>query len=256
MRKLGACLLLVFFTSLARGSDPSTPRIGPEESPKAKAERLLKALPDAEAQSWRARVESGEVAARDVIHRLLLAKNADYAKAVAEFEKDGSNVEDFQKILATATDPALKAHATYFLGRALLNMDDYEQACLCFDRVKGELANGTPWTDEALLYLGYAYARRPELEEDRARLYKARAQACLDALPQTAPERVKESASWLSRELSGEGSGPLLELARRMETIERSIDHEKTGRPTQKRQEAVISEIDRLIALMKEKEGG
>jgi hypothetical protein len=68
------------------------------------------------------------------------------------------------------------------------------------------------------------------------------------------PERSRESARWLLKELSGEGSGPLLELARRMETIEHSIDHEKTGRPTQKRQEAVISEIDRLIALMREKE--
>src|SRR5579872_5182552 len=254
--KKAVVAVLLLAAPLARAADPSTPRIGPEEGPRAKAERELGSLPSGEANAWRARIQSGEVTPRDLIHKVLIEKYADYKQAVSVFDKDGTNVEDFMKIAAAASDPALKAHATYFLGRAYLNSDEFDKACECFDRVRTELANGTPWTDEATLYLGYAYARRPELEEDRERLYKARAQACLDALPETAPERVKESASWLSRELSGEGSGPLLELARRMETIERSIDHEKTGRPTQKRQEAVISEIDRLIALLKEKEGG
>ncbi|MEZ0228614.1 MAG: tol-pal system YbgF family protein [Planctomycetota bacterium] len=257
----GAVLLA---SPVARAADPNTPRIGPEEGPRAKAERVLGGL-GGEADAWRARLKKGELPARDLVHRILLAKDADYKKAVEVFERDGSNTEDFQKLVARDSDPALRAHATYFLGRTHLNLDEFDKACECFEKVRGELANGTAWTDEATLYLGYAYARRPELEEDKERLYKARAKSCLETLAPldgskpvygSSPERAKESASWLLKELMGEGSGPLLELARRMDTVEHSIDHEKTGRPTQKRQEAIISEIDRLIALMREKEQG
>src|SRR5579883_182269 len=263
--KKAVVAVLLLAAPLARAADPSTPRIGPEEGPRAKAERELGSLPAGEANAWRAKIQSGEVTPRDLIHKVLIEKYADYKQAVSVFDKDGTNVEDFMKIAAAASDPALKAHATYFLGRAYLNSDEFDKACECFDRVRTELANGTPWTDEATLYLGYAYARRPELEEDRERLYKARARACLEAISPldgskpvytACPERARESASWLLKELTGEGSGPLLELARRMETIEHAIDHEKTGRPTQKRQEAVITELDRLIALMREKEQG
>ena len=254
--------LLIVAARPARASDPNTPRIGPEEGAKTKAERVLKSF-GSEADPWRAKLRSGELAPREIVHRLLLEKYPDYKKAVEVYEQDGANVEDFQKLVATATDPALKAHALFFLGRAYLDADDFEKACECFDRVRGELANGTPWTDEATLYLGYSYARRPELEEDKEKLFRARAKSFLEMLAPldgtkpvygSCPERDRESAGWLLKELSGEGSGPLLELARRMETIEHSIDHEKTGRPTQKRQEGVISEIDRLIALMREKE--
>ncbi len=65
---------------------------------------------------------------------------------------------------------------------------------------------------------------------------------------------MRELARWLLRELTGEGSGPLLELGRRMDGIESAIDRTETGPSTQRRQEAVISELDRLIELMREKE--
>jgi tetratricopeptide (TPR) repeat protein len=262
MRLTLAILLLLLLAAPARAFDPSTPRIGPEESPRAKVSRLLGSFGPA-GEASRKRLGDGQLDIRLAVHELLTERYADYAAAVRAFDKDGANVEDFQKILATATDPALRAHATFYLGRTYLDTDEFEKACECFDRVRGELANQTPWTDEATLYLGYAYARRPELEEDKEKLFRARARICLEMLSPTdgarpvygaCPERARESACWLLKELSGEGSGPLLELARRMETIEHSIDHEKTGRPTQKRQEAVISEIDRLIALMREKE--
>jgi tetratricopeptide (TPR) repeat protein len=256
VRKLSWAVVLLLFSALpARAADPNTPRIGPEEGPQAKVERVLRALGQ-DGEAWRAKVAKGEVLTRDVVHRMLLEKDAAYKRAVESFDRDGCNAEDFEKIVAGATDAVLKAHATYFLGRAYLNLDDYDKAIACFEKVRGELANATSWTDEAAFYLGYAFARKPELEEDRDALCKARAKAALEQLPASAPERVQENAKWLLRELNGEGSGPLLELARRMETIERSIDHERTGRPTQKRQEAVISEIDRLIALMRQKEGG
>jgi hypothetical protein len=270
MRSFASALLLVLWLgAVARGADPVTPRIGPEKGPSAKAERVLAVLPANEAEAWRARVRAGEVASRDVIHRVLLERNEAYRKAVSTFDSEGTNVEEWQKIgAATDAGPlaeALRAHAAFFLGRALLDRDEIELACASFDRVRNDLRDGTAWTDEATFFLGYAYARRPELEEDKDRLWKTRARRCLESLAPTdgskpvyanVPERTRESASWLLKELSGEGAGPLLELARRMENCERAIDHERTGKPTQKKQEQVIAEIDRLIALMREKEGG
>jgi hypothetical protein len=182
--------------------------------------------------------------------------------AVDAFDRDGTNAEDFAK-LATRTDTgplatALRAHATFFQGRAQLNRDEYDGASASFERLRRDLYEASPWRDEATFYLGYSYARRPELEEDKERLFRQRARTCLESIDTFAqcPERTREAAAWLLKELQGEGSGPLLELARRMETIERAIDRERTGKPIQKKQEQVIAEIDRLIELMREKEGG
>jgi hypothetical protein len=273
MRSLAPAVVLVLLGgSVARAADPQTPRIGPETGAQAKAERVLKALSEPEAAAWRARVRSGEIAPRDLVHRILLEKDAAYKAAVFEFDKGETNAEDFQKIVArvdaakvaaTPLDAALRAQATFFMGRSYLARDEFDLACVSFDKVRNDLRDATAWTDEATFFLGYAYARRPELEEDKDRLWKARARNALETLAPTdgsrsayprAPERSREAASWLLKELSGEGSGPLLELARRMETVEHSIDHERTGKPTQKKQEQIITEIDRLIALMREKE--
>src|SRR5690606_38100919 len=56
------------------------------------------------------------------------------------------------------------------------------------------------------------------------------------------------------RELRGEGSGPLLELAKRMETIQRLIRRTRTDERTQDRQREVVVALDKLIELMREKE--
>jgi hypothetical protein len=133
------------------------------------------------------------------------------------------------------------------------------------EEVRGPLRLSTPWADEATFLLGYAYARTPELDEQRELAQRRRARHCLETLTgrmgekpiyRDAPERLREGASWLLRELRGEGLGPLLELAKRMETIERLIDRERTDKPVQKKQEEVVLVIDRLIELMREKEQG
>ncbi|MBI3723459.1 hypothetical protein HY251_05835 [bacterium] len=252
---------------VARAADPVAPRIGGEQGPEAKAERVLKSLSATDAEAWRARLKSGEVLRRDFLHRYLLETNAGYKAAVATFDKEGGNVEEFAK-LATSTDrgpsgDALRAHAAFFMGRAFLNRDEFALAGAAFDLVRKELKDGTAWTDEATLYLGYSYARRPELEEDKERLLRTKAKACLETLiPEDgskpvyaqAPERTREAAGWLLKELKGEGSGPLLELARRMDTVEHAIDRESTGKATQKKEDQIIAELDRLIELMREKE--
>ncbi|MBI3723457.1 hypothetical protein HY251_05825 [bacterium] len=254
---------------LARAADVSEPRIGSERGASEKAERVLRELPANDAERWRARVKKGEVASRDLLHEVLLEKNEAYKTAVAAYDREGGNAEDFAKLATSAEKGALadaiRAHAAFFLGRAFLNRDEFALAGAAFDLVRKDLKDGSAWTDEATFYLGYSYARRPELEEDKERLFRTKAKSCLEGLiPQDGsnavyshcPERVRESASWLLKELQGEGSGPLLELARRMEQVEHAIDRENTGKPIQKKEDQIVAELDRLIELMREKEGG
>jgi hypothetical protein len=202
------------------------------------------------------------VPARDRIHQALRAIPA-YAEAVDEYERRGDNAATWVAFLGTpeAQWHYLRAHATYFLGRARLAQDDLGGAADAFEQVRGRLRDGTPWTDEATFYLGYVYARLPELGGNPT-AGRARARQTLAGLVEgegggalyAPPERVEEGARWLLRELDGDGMGPLLELAKRMETIERMIRQTSTGEATQKRQAQVMSEIDRLIALMRERE--
>ncbi len=260
---LASALVALATGQLAEAMDPRLPVLTEEPTAETKVAQFERA--SREQPAILAALKAAQKApARDRIHRALLAIPS-YAAAVAGFEKDGDNVEAWQELLASdaASSHYLQAHATYFLGRALLARDDLGGAAEALENVRGRLRSGTPWTDEATLYLGYVYARLPELGGRHAVADRARAQRALSslvanergpALYPKSPERVREGATWMLRELAGEGMGPLLELAKRMETIERMLHRTATGKGTQKRQEKVISEIDRLIALMREKE--
>jgi hypothetical protein len=264
---LGAATLAVLLgASPAFAADARLPSLGSEPDARFKAERYLARLEKdgVDVAAWRTRLKSGEPA-RDVIHKVLLERSPEYKAAVEKFERDGTNAEDFLPIVAKASDPALKAHALYFEGRAYLARDEFEKAAAAFSDVRGALHLDTPWADEATLYLGYSYARTPELDEQAEIAERTRARHCLETIVgaedhkatyRDAPERVRESAGWLLRELRGEGLGPLLELAKRMETIERLIDRERTDTPVQRKQEEVVVVLDKLIELLREKEDG
>ena len=77
---------------------------------------------------------------RQAAHALLRERYPDYRAAVAAFEAGAANAADFERIAATG-DLALKAHATFFLGRAALEVDDFDRACAAFERV------GSPGTE-------------------------------------------------------------------------------------------------------------
>ncbi|HBP23665.1 MAG TPA: hypothetical protein DEA08_38545 [Planctomycetes bacterium] len=236
----------------ALAMDPRMPLLSEDQGPAAKVERFRKAY----AEDPRALAGlDGAAPTRDRIHRALLAAVPAYAQAYAEYERLGDNADAWQAVAASSDDLYLKSHATYFLGRSLLAQDDLAGAAEALEAVRGRLRVGTPYADEATFYLGYVYARLPELGEYDAQGAKARAQQLLgELISRDVPERVSEGAHWLLRELRGEGMGPLLELAKRMETIERLIRRTRTGKGTQKRQEQVVAQIDKLIELMREKE--
>lgn len=241
----------------ALAMDPRLPLLDEDPAVEAKLKSFKQAYAnDAKVLAALESAARSGVPARDRIHKALLALPK-YSKAVAEYEKSGDNADAWRAVRAGAQDQYLRAHATYFLGRALLNQDELEAAAEALEQVQGRLRTGTAWTDETTLYLGYAYARIPELRDGLDAASRSRARQLLESLlakKGKVPERVAEGATWLLRELRGEGLGPLLELAKRMETIERMIRRTRTGQGTQKRQEKVLKAIDKLIALMREKE--
>jgi len=250
--------------------DPRLPLLGREPSAAAKVQRFRTARAgDAEALAALEAAGGAGVAPREQIHRALLATNGEYAAAFAGYEATGDNVEDWRVLLSRLPKEAsfARAHATYLLGRSLLRRDDLEAAANALEAVRGRHRTGTPWTDEATFFLGYIYARLPGRDRTTGAANRSRARHLLQGLLPEAteggtgkyaevPERLHEGAVWLLRELRGEGMGPLLELAKRMDAIERLIARTRTGQPTQEKQEQVLSEIDRLIALMREKEQG
>lgn len=251
----------------ARAWDPRLPLVGAEATAERKVEGFRRARAG-EPALLSALDGVKSALPRDQIHLALLAADPAYRAAVSGFERTGDNADAWRKLLEglPKDDAHRRAHATYFLGRALLGKDDLESAAMCFELVRGRMRMATPWTDEAVLYLASIYARLPGSDASAQNGNRARARDLLEGVVPSdaqrkirygdAPERVVEGARWLQRELRGEGSGPLLELAKRMETIERLIDREKTDDPTQGRQKEVVVTLDRLIELMREKEGG
>ncbi len=263
---LGSCMGLaagLLAPAPAAAADPRIPVLGAEARPETKVAGFRRAHAG-DAALIAALDAAAAAPVRDQIHLALLADPL-YARAYAEFERTGDNVDTWRGVLEKLPKEARyhRAHATYFLGRALLAQDDLESASLAFESVRGRQRGATPWTDDATLYLASIYARLPSVDGSKAASDRARARQLVQdllgvdrarPLYPDAPERVREGAHWLVRELRGEGSGPLLELAKRMETIQRLIRRTKTDDRTQDRQREVVVALDKLIELMREKE--
>lgn len=266
MTRIGIALALVALgAGAAHAMDTRLPVLGAELSSQQKVDGFRRA--HASEAALLAALEQAQTApARERIHLALLADPA-YAAAYAEFERTGDNVDAWRALLEKTSKEQRyhRAHITYFLGRALLARDDLEAAAIALESVRGRQRLSTAFTDEATLYLASVYARLPDLDGAAGAANRSRARQLVEELlgegrrrpiyPE-APERVREGALWLERELRGEGSGPLLELAKRMETIERLIRRTKTDDPTQERQRQVVVALDRLIELLREKEQG
>ncbi|MBL4845317.1 MAG: hypothetical protein JKY65_07320 [Planctomycetes bacterium] len=264
MNRKHTLLSLVFglgCASVASAVDPRLPMLDEEPTAREKVDRFEKAYADSE-HVLSALSKANEASPREQIHQALLSIPS-YAKAYATYERTPDETAGWEAISRDEDqDLFVRAHATYFLGRALLAQDDLAGAAEALEAVRGRLRAGTPWTDEATLYLAYVHARLAEFKTSDASSEQSRARARTllttlsgdSALFVDAPERVTEGADWLLRELRGDGMGPLLELAKRMETIERLIRRSKTGKGTQKRQEQVVVAIDKLIEMMREKE--
>ncbi|MEZ6185077.1 MAG: hypothetical protein R3F62_08725 [Planctomycetota bacterium] len=253
------CALLGGLLALtpALAFDPRVPLLG--EAPSAEdVVAGFAALHAGDPQAQALEAASG-LPARERIHAALLTL-PDYAAAYADYAERGDNAEAWRALLDKCPAEAiyLQAHASYFLARSLVQRDELTPALTLLEKLRGPWRARCPWSDEATLFLAYAFARLPAEEGANASRARGLVRELTDAEGEyrDLPERIFEAAVWMQRELEGEGMGPLLELAKRMETIQRMLDRTRTGDPTQTRQRDVVATLDRLIELMREKEGG
>jgi tetratricopeptide (TPR) repeat protein len=115
---------------------------------------------EAQLEAFRTRVtEDSPAAATD---RLLQELHVDYAGAMQQ-ANDGEPVAalSLAKVLAATSDPFLKAHARYLLGRVFLDADDPERAIDIFAEYLRESINRTPLDAEAVYYYAHALAEVP-----------------------------------------------------------------------------------------------
>lgn len=186
------------------------------------------------------------VSRHEFVHRALLATDETYREAVR-----APSLEAWDALLANKPSRFAEAEGRFRRARVLLLLDEYEKAAAELETMGEKLGEFTTRNAESRLLLAYAYGKL----EDTGRARRILADM-LKSYPE-APERYREMAHWLLRELKGQGTGPLLELSKAMEVIRRNLRRAETGfNPTQQRQKEVVKELDRLIKLLEDKKKG
>ncbi len=179
---------------------------------------------------------------------LLRAVAPDYAAAMKLVDDtDPRGALEVAALLAKAKDPFVLAHGRYQLGRLFLAADNPEGAAEVFADYLKQSRNRTPFDADAVFFYGTALARIPERQAAAGVL-----EEFLQLFPE-APERYRASAAQLVAELSGK-INPLHEIADTMKGVERRLRQPDPGEETQKRQEAVIAELQKIIEQVQEQE--
>ncbi len=154
--------------------------------------------------------------------------------------------------LAKSPDPYLAAHATYFDGRARVIEEDYENALPLLSKVAGEWLDRTLYGGDSLFLVGIcqtALLRR----EAALRVFRDFMKLYPDA-----PERMRIGADHVVRTIQALEEGSLDDVQTRMVDSRRRLHLERSGKPTQERQERIIAMLDKLIkeAEDREQQGG
>ncbi|MFA7235518.1 MAG: hypothetical protein WC058_01525 [Phycisphaeraceae bacterium] len=149
-------------------------------------------------------------------------------------------------------DGYLAANAKFFLARALVNDERYEEALPMTEQLVGADRDKTLYAGQAMFLRGVCQAgllKRKEAMESFRGFIKADAQA---------PERLVVGALHRMDELERMSDGTLPDVGERMDYSRRKLALEDSGQPTREQQKKVVSILDELIkkAEEKEKQGG
>ena len=211
------------------------------------AETRVKILSELDAA---AKDQAGEY----TLTRVMVAVNPDLGKALADFAD-----EDFDKAIAglkklsKSNDHYLAAHADFYLARAFMVQENFEEALPIFDKLAGaERSELTLHAGESLFYKGICHDKLLERVEALISL------ATYLRQNPDAPERLWVGASHKVEELKAMIDGSLWDVENRMDYSRRRLDLEKPDDPTQKQQKTIVAMLDKLIeeAEQKENSGG
>lgn len=150
--------------------------------------------------------------------------------------------------LRDASDPYLAADAAYFLARAYLLDERFEDALPLLEDATGKYADKTARGGESLFLRGVAYGQLIQRKEAMDCLKNF-----LEQYPD-APERMRVGAFRQLEALKLYEDGTLTDVQFRMEFSRRKLSLEDSGQTTREQQKKIIDILAKLIKEAEEKE--
>ncbi len=185
----------------------------------------------------------------DAITEALIVMYPAYGDAVAASDDD--NVQDSLRLLqpmVESTDRFLAADASFYLARALMNDEQFEQALPLLNRLSDDLESSSAHGASASFYRGVALAGLLKNEE------------AIEALMQflhfypDAPERLRVSAWRQVQQLQAVKEGQLSDVSRRMDFSRRRLELNEPDQVTQEQQKKIVEMLAKLIKEQEKKE--
>lgn len=173
----------------------------------------------------------------------------DYKAALTALGEDnlGAAIVGLTK-LRDSKDPYLAADATYFLGRAYLLDERFEDSLPLLTDLEGKYADKTATGAEVLFLRGVAEVALLRHQEATATLEK------FLATHPDAPERMRVGAFRQLEQLKLYKEGTLSDVHLRMEFSRRKLSLEDTGADTRQQQDKIIEILAKLIKEAEERE--
>ncbi|HMP80732.1 MAG TPA: hypothetical protein PKD54_14855, partial [Pirellulaceae bacterium] len=179
----------------------------------------------------------------------LMALYPDYADAVRAAES-GADARQLSSLrgMAESRDRFLAADASFYLARALVNQERFEESLPWLSQLTGDLTNYSTQTSSSAYYTGVAYAGMLRNQEAIV--------AWLDFLDRfpDAPERLRVSAWRQIQQLQAIQEGKLDDVHQRMDFSRRRLEIIETGDRTQEEQDNIVKMLAKLIKEAEKKE--
>lgn len=185
----------------------------------------------------------------DAVTDGLIALYPDYSKAVQS--SDDENVEQALRLLsplADSNDKFLAADASFYLARALMNSERFEEAMPRLEQLTGNMGEFSVHQGSAQYFIGVAQAGLLKNKEAISSFMQF-----LQFNPD-APERLRVSAWRQVQDLQSIQAGKLNDVSQRMDYSRRRLELVETDEATQDQQDQIVAMLTKLIKEEEKKE--
>jgi hypothetical protein len=163
-------------------------------------------------------------------------------------DADGDQALSILRPWIESKDVFVAADASFFLARALVNVERYEDALPLLDALSAQSIPVTLHRGAAMYFLGVTHAKLLENQKAVEAL-----SYFLQNYPD-APERLRVSAWRQIQELAAIEEGQLADAHQRMDFSRRKLDQEDSGSTTQGQQDKIVAILAKLIREQEKKE--